>query len=93
MRGVEYLSRLALFHDFAIAQDDHLVGQGTDHFQVMADKQIGQAVALLQIPQQIDDLRLDRDIQGRGVIVPWDKTEFLEKWTSRTRIPLIAVAR
>lgn len=45
------------------------------------------------IPQQIDDLRLDRDIQGRGVIVPWDKTEFLEKWTSRTRIPLIAVAR
>ena len=77
---------------YTIPQHDDLVGQGADHFGIMADQHMDQAIALLQIPQQIDDLRLDRGIQGRGVIVPWDKTEFLEKRTSRTRIPLIAVA-
>ena len=62
------------FHHLAIAQHDDFVGQGADHFQVVANEQIGQAVALLQIVQQIDDLRLNRDIQGRGRLVQHHET-------------------
>lgn len=62
LRGIENLVGLALFHDLAVAQDDDFVGQGADHLKVVGNEQIGQTVALLQIPQQINNLGLDRDI-------------------------------
>ena len=45
------------------------------HAQIMSDEHIGQIEPLLQIGEQIDDLRLDRDIERRHRLVgddqPW----------------------
>ena len=37
--------------------------------QIMGDEQHGQAEPLLQLEQQIDDLGLDRDVEGRDQLV------------------------
>ena len=44
-----------------------------DHPQVMRDKQVGQMHLLLQLLQEIDDLRLNRNIQRRDRFVADDK--------------------
>ena len=45
------------------------VGQRAHHGQVMADEQDRQAHLLLQVQQQVDDLRLDRHIERRGRLI------------------------
>ena len=37
--------------------------------QVVADEDVGQAVLRLQVLQELDDLELDRAVQGRGRLV------------------------
>ena len=34
-----------------------------DHGEIVRDEQIGEAVLALQVDQQVDDLRLDRDVE------------------------------
>ena len=43
------------------------------HRKVMGNEQIGEAEALLQILQQVDDLRLDRDVERRHRLVADDQ--------------------
>ncbi len=43
------------------------------HGEVVGDEQIGEAEALLQILQQVDDLRLDRDVERRHRLVADDQ--------------------
>jgi hypothetical protein len=43
------------------------------HAKVMGDKQKGNAEIVAQIGKQVDDLRLDRDIQRRDRLVGNDK--------------------
>src|SRR5260221_4711934 len=49
-----------------------------DDGKVMSDEEIGEAELPLQIHQQVDDLRLDRDVEGRDRLVADD-----ERWIER----------
>jgi len=44
-----------------------------DHREVVGDEQIRQPHALLEVAQQIDDLRLDRDVERRDRFVGDDE--------------------
>ena len=70
---LEDLGRRPLLDDPAGAHDDHLVAQGPDHAQVVADEEVGEVVARLQLAQQVHDLRLDRHVEGRGRLVEDDE--------------------
>jgi hypothetical protein len=48
----------------------HALRHRAHHRQIMRDEQIAQPEPILQIEQQIDDLRLDRDVQRRHLCVP-----------------------
>jgi len=62
-----------LLDDMAIPHHQHLIGQRADHAQIMADEDIGEAVTLLQVAQQIDDLGLHRHVERRGRLVQDDE--------------------
>ena len=47
-----------------------------DHCQVMGDKQVGKIQLLLKLLQQIDNLGLDGDIQGRNRLIADDEFGF-----------------
>jgi hypothetical protein len=40
-----------------------------DHREVVADEEVGEARAALQVLHQVQDLRLHRDVEGRGRLV------------------------
>src|ERR1051325_11427813 len=48
----------------------------------MADEQIGEAVALLQFAQQIDDLRLHRHVERRGRLIEHEKARLQDERAS-----------
>ena len=53
----------------AEVHDRDAVGDMSNHSQIMADKQVGEAQPALQLLKQIDDLRLDRNVQrGDGLV-------------------------
>ena len=66
------VGRARLDH-LAVLHHQHLVGQRAHHAQVVADEQVGEAVALLQVAQQVDDLRLHRHVERRGRLVEHDE--------------------
>ena len=72
-RRLEHVPRRPLLHYLAGAHDDDVVGKRPDHFQVMRDEQIGKLVALLQVAQQIDDLRLHAHVERTGRLVQHDE--------------------
>ena len=44
-----------------------------DHRQVVGDEQVGEAELLLQVLEQVDHLRLDRDVERRDRLVADDQ--------------------
>ena len=44
-----------------------------DHRKVVRDEQVGELQLVLEVHQQVDDLRLDRDVQRRNRLVPDDQ--------------------
>ncbi len=60
---VEELVDGALLHDLAQVHDRDPVGRVVHHGQVVGDEQVGQAVLLLEVLEQVDDLRLHGDVQ------------------------------
>jgi hypothetical protein len=73
LRRAEHLLRGAALDDLAVAQHHDLVGQRAHHLEVVADEQIGELVALLQVAQQVDDLRLHAHVERRGRLVEHDE--------------------
>jgi hypothetical protein len=61
------------FDDLAEVHHRHARGDVLHHRQVVSDKDIGQAEAPLQVLQQVDDLRLDRDVERRHRLVADDE--------------------
>ena len=55
--------------DPAEIHDAHAVRDMAHGRQVVADEQIGQPEFVLQVPHQVQDLRLDRNIERRGRLV------------------------
>ena len=57
----------------AQVHDRDAIGDMTDHAEVVADEEVGQAELVLQVLQQVDHLRLDRDVEGRDRLVADDE--------------------
>ena len=52
------------FHGSAEIHHDDVVGHVLDHRQVVADEEIGKAEPFLKIDQKVQDLALDREVEG-----------------------------
>jgi hypothetical protein len=66
-------SRAALLDRLALRDHQHIVGDIAHHRQVMADEDIGQVELVLQIGQQVQHLRLHRQVQRRDRLVQHQK--------------------
>jgi hypothetical protein len=62
-RRTEQLLGLADLHDPAEVHHGDPVAHVADHGQVVRDEDVGEPQLLLQLGQQVDDLRLDGDIE------------------------------
>ena len=75
--GVEVLGHQfglgRVLHDPPQVHDQDPVRDELHHRQVVGDEDIGVAVGLLQVQQQVDDLGLDGDVQGRHRLVADDQ--------------------
>ena len=69
----EQLLRRALFKQISEIHHADAVGDIPDDADIVRDEQIGQIFLLLQIQQQIDDLRLDGDIKRGDRLIADDK--------------------
>ena len=63
-----------------------------DHPQVVRDEQVGKLKPLLQILEQIDDLRLDRNVEGRDRFVE-DQEARIHRERARDSDPLALPSR
>src|SRR5439155_6330732 len=72
-RGV--VERLAVgdLDDLAEVHDGHAVGDVAHDRKVVGDEQVRETKLRLEIFQQVDDLRLDRDVEGRDRLVADDE--------------------
>src|SRR5215217_3666192 len=70
--AVELIAGRHLYHH-AEVHNPHAVGDVLDHREVVGDEQIGQVPLSLELLHQVDDLRLDRDVQSRDGLVGHDK--------------------
>ena len=64
----------ARFNDPAEVHHRNPVREITNHAQVVGNEQVGDAQFLLQISEQVQNLRLDRDIEGRNRLVADDES-------------------
>ena len=69
LRVVEHRRARADLDDLAEIHHRDAVADALDHRHVVRDEQEGEAEALLQVEQQIADLRLDRDVERRDAFV------------------------
>ena len=69
----QHLVDQAALDDAAEIHDGHLMRQIVDHREVMRDEQVGQPEVVLQCLEQIENLRLDRDVKRRGRLVANDQ--------------------
>ena len=63
----------ALLDDAPGLHHRHMVGDVLDDADVVGDEKVGQAELALQLFEQIEDLRLHADVQGRGRLVADDQ--------------------
>ena len=55
--------------DAAAEHDDHLVGERAHDAEIVADEEDREPHVGLEVLEQVDDLRLDRDVERRGRLV------------------------
>ena len=63
----------AFFHDFTGLHHGNAVAYGAHHIQVVADEEEGQPAALTEGLEQVQNLRLDPQIQRRHTLVQHQK--------------------
>ncbi len=87
---VELMAETAL-DNFAQIHHRHVIGNIFHDRQIVRDEQIGQRQSLLQLDQQIDDLRLNRNIERRNRLVEHDKPRIDSQRTGNAHpLPLTA---
>ena len=59
----------SLLHDLTEVHHGDAVGEVVDHRQVVGDKDVGQAMLLLQFLQQVQNLGLNGHVQGRNRLI------------------------
>ena len=62
--------------EFAQVHDAHRVGDVPHDRQVVGDHDVAELVSGLELLQQVEDLRLDRDVEGRDRLVGDDEAGF-----------------
>jgi hypothetical protein len=60
-------------HQATPVEDGDPVGDVPDHREVVADEEVAQMQLLLQVPQQVEDLCLNGEIQGADGLVADDQ--------------------
>ena len=60
---------IGLLHNLAEVHDRHPVADVAHHAQVVGDEQVGETELVLQLLEQVDDLRLDGDVEGGDRLV------------------------
>ena len=68
-RALEDVLSSSLLDDLPGIKHGHLVGDAPDHSEIVADEDHGQAALATQLLEQLEDLRLDRDVERRGRLV------------------------
>ena len=63
----------AAFHDVAHMHDADVVRDVFDHRQVVGDEEVGNAHLVLQVPHQVDHLRLNGDVQRADAFIGDDQ--------------------
>ena len=84
---IEQLLARSPLHDAAGVHHGQRVRHVADHREVVRDEHVGEAEIALQPPEQVQDLRSDRDVQRRDRLVEDDETG-LECQGSRDPDPL-----
>ena len=69
LRVGEQVGDVGAFDDLAGIHHQHLVGHLGDHAEIVGDEQDRHAEPALQVAQQIEDLRLDGDVERGGRLV------------------------
>ena len=72
-RLAEYPGRGSPFHDRPVSHHQHLVAHRPDDPQIVADEEVGEAVAGLERAEEGHDLGLHGDVEGRGRLVEHDE--------------------
>src|SRR5580765_245941 len=72
-RGCHHPPARADFHHAPEIDYGDPVGQVFHHGEIVRDEQHREAATLLELLEQVDDLRLDRDIEGRHRLVGDEK--------------------
>ena len=90
--GVQHFGGLAFLDDAAKIHHRDAVTDIADYRDIVRDEQIGQAEFALQLFEQFDDLRLDRDVQRRDRLVA-DHEFGLHDQRTRDPDPLALPAR
>ncbi len=72
-RALEDLARGTFLDDLAVLHHQHMIGQGADHAQVVADEHVGEVALVLQLAQEVDDLGLDAHVERAGWLVKHDE--------------------
>src|SRR6266545_4102321 len=63
----------ALLHELAAVHDRDPVAHRPDHREVVRDEEIGEVELPLEVLQEVEDLRLDRDVESRHGLVADDQ--------------------
>ncbi len=63
-------------HDAPPVHDRHSGTEKSDHRKVVGDEEVGEIVLPLELAQEIQNLRLDRDVEGRDRFVEHDEGGF-----------------
>lgn len=68
-RLLEKTVRGGVFDEFAAAEDEDVIGHLLDDGEVVGNKEQGQAGALAQFAEEVEEARLNRDIEGANGFV------------------------
>ena len=63
LRVTEDFGRHALFDDLSLGHDQDVVADVFDDGEVVRDEEVGEAEFFLQVLQEVDDFRLDVDVE------------------------------
>ena len=81
---IKQLLRIAQLHHVAEIHNANTVGDVFDNRKIVSDKEISQIVLFLQILKQVDNLRLNGNVQSRNSLVADDKLRIRGKRTRNT---------
>ena len=83
----------AFFDEFTVFENRDLVADVFNDGEVVGDKEVSKVELFLEIHQEVDDLGLDRDIEGTDRFVADDKLRFDSEGAGNTDALALASAK